>query len=298
MKRPQQQMSDRIVLSHMHVAPLLKAHQEGRGVATTSLDLGLSEVEVVIDRDSVILSGDVSLSLEALTGIAQDRNSCYLIGKSHLRKIQAFSEYTNLLYSLLPTDSAPTLMISGFPMHRIKGTNPWLDSRSKIQAIGRVSDQVLDTCTGLGYTAILAARKASSVVTVEVDPVVLELARLNPWSDELFSKHQIDQVVGDVVEEIEGFGDDTFSCVIHDPPTIGLAGDLYSGAFYRELHRVLRPRGKLFHYTGDSSSKLGRNTARGVAQRLREVGFRKVKPREEAFGLVGYKGRRRGDAGR
>ena len=148
---------------------------------------------------------------------------------------------------------------------------------------------MLDICTGLGYTAILAARNASSVVTVELDTVVLELARLNPWSGELFNSPKIRQVVGGVVEEIQDFADDSFSCVIHDPPTIGLAGDLYSGAFYGELHRVLRAGGRMFHYTGDPSSKLGRNTARGAAQRLREVGFSRVKPRDEAFGLVGFK---------
>ncbi len=92
------------------------------------------------------------------------------------------------------------------------------------------------------------------MVTVELDTVVLERARLNPWSGELFNSPKIRQVVGDVVEEIQDFADDSFSCVIHDPPTIGLAGDLYSGAFYGELHRVLRARGRLFHYAGDPSS--------------------------------------------
>jgi predicted methyltransferase len=289
MRTPQQQMSDWIVLSHRQAAPILRAHRDGHGVATTSLDVGLSEVEVVIEPDGVVVADEVRLAWRILEKIAADRNACFLVEDDEVSRIQVFSQRTNLFYSLLPTESAPTLMVSGIAMHRIKGTNPWLDSQSKIQAIGGVSGQVLDTCTGLGYTAILAARNASSVVTVELDPVVLELARLNPWSGELFNNPKIRQVVGDVVEEIEDFADDSFSCVIHDPPTIGLAGDLYSGAFYRDLHRVLRPKGKLFHYTGDPSSKLGRNTARGVAQRLREVGFTRVKPRDEAFGLVGFK---------
>jgi predicted methyltransferase len=289
MKTPQQQMSERIVLSRRQVVPILRAHRDGHGFTTTSLDLGMSEVEVAIEPDISVLSGDVSLPWQALEEIAEDRNACFLVEDDEVSRIQSFSERTSLFYSLLPTQSAPTLMVSGIAMHRIKDTNPWLDSQSKIQAIDRVSGQVLDTCTGLGYTAILAARNASSVVTVELDPVVLELARLNPWSGELFNNPKIRQIVGDVVEEIQDFADDSYSCVIHDPPTIGLAGDLYSGAFYRDLHRVLRPRGKLFHYTGDPSSKLGRNTARGVAHRLREVGFSRVKPRDEAFGLVGFK---------
>lgn len=283
-------MSDHVIISHRQVVPLLKAHQEGRHVVATSLDLGISEVEVVIESDHAVLGPGITLSVEMMEEIGRDRNACFLVNSGKARKIQTFSEHTNLFYSLLPTNSAPTLMISGIPMHRIKDTNPWLDSQSKVQALGRISGRVLDTCTGLGYTAILAARQAASVITVEVDPVVLELARLNPWSKELFSDPKIRQIVGSIVEEIGDFGNDMFSYIIHDPPTIGLAGDLYSGGFYRELHRVLRPRGRLFHYTGDPGSKLGRNTARGVARRLREVGFAKVQPKDQAFGLLAYRG--------
>ena len=38
---------------------------------------------------------------------------------------------------------------------------------------------MLDVCTGLGYTAIAAARTAEHVVTIELDPTVLEVARRN-----------------------------------------------------------------------------------------------------------------------
>jgi predicted methyltransferase len=282
-------MSDQVILSHRHVLPLLQAHQSGRHVATTSLDLGMSEVEVIIASDHVVLVPDTTLPLDLLRQIAQDQNACFLVESGKARKIREFSEHASLFYSLLPTDLAPTLMVSGIPMHRIKDTNPWLDSQSKVQALGRISGRVLDTCTGLGYTAILAAAKAASVITVELDPAVLELARLNPWSRELFDNPKIHQIIGSIVEEIEGFGDEMFSYMIHDPPTMSLAGDLYSGGFYRELYRVLRPKGRLFHYTGDPNSKLGRNTARGVAQRLREVGFAAVKPKDEAFGLAAHK---------
>ena len=177
-------------------------------------------------------------------------------------------------------------MISGIPRHRIKGTYRRLDSQSEIRAFGRISGKVLDTCTGLGYTAIQAARQASSVVTVEKDVAVLELARLNPWSEGLFTNPGIHQIVGNVVEEIEGFEDGLFSYVIHDPPAIVLAGELYSGAFYGELCRVIRAKGRLYHYTGHPKSKLGRNTVRGVARRLREVRFTRVKSTDEAFVLL------------
>ena len=85
------------------------------------------------------------------------------------------------------------------------------------------------------------------VLTVERDVAAPGLARSNSWPMELFTNPGMGQIVGNMIEEIEGFGDGLFSYVIHDPPTIGLAGDLYSGDFCRWLHRVLRPRGRLYH---------------------------------------------------
>lgn len=60
-----------------------------------------------------------------------------------------------------------------------------------------------------------------------------------------------------------------------DPPRFGIAGELYSQAFYHQLARVLRPGGRLFHYTG-SPNKLtsGRDVPREVATRLEIAGFK------------------------
>ncbi|MDH4293444.1 MAG: SAM-dependent methyltransferase, partial [Betaproteobacteria bacterium] len=62
--------------------------------------------------------------------------------------------------------------------------------------------------------------------------------------------------------------------VLHDPPRFGIAGELYSQVFYDELSRVLRRKGKLFHYTG-TPNKLtsGRDVPGEVSQRLRRAGF-------------------------
>jgi predicted methyltransferase len=62
--------------------------------------------------------------------------------------------------------------------------------------------------------------------------------------------------------------------VLHDPPRFGIAGELYSQVFYDHLARVLRPRGRLFHYTG-TPNKLtsGRDVPNEVASRLRSAGF-------------------------
>jgi predicted methyltransferase len=68
--------------------------------------------------------------------------------------------------------------------------------------------------------------------------------------------------------------DASFDAVLHDPPRFGIAGELYSQAFYDQLARVLRRKGRLFHYTG-APNKLtsGRDVPNEVAKRLRLAGF-------------------------
>ena len=90
-------------------------------------------------------------------------------------------------------------------------------------------------------------------------------------------------------DEIEGFEDESFSRVVHDPPTFSLAGELYSGDFYRHLFRVLKRKGRVFHYIGDLESRAGRNVARGVVRRRQEAGFSRVVRKPEAFGVVAFK---------
>jgi predicted methyltransferase len=174
-------------------------------------------------------------------------------------------------------------------MHRFKGIDPHRDTLLKIKTIAPVTGSVLDTATGLGYTAIEAAKTAERVTTVEIEPAALEVARLNPWSQRLFDNSRITQIVGDVYDEIEAFDDEAFDRVIHDPPAFNLAGDLYAGSFYRELCRVLRRKGRLFHYIGDLASKSGRTVSKGAIRRLQEAGFSRVVRHPEAFGLVAYK---------
>ena len=89
-------------------------------------------------------------------------------------------------------------------MHRIKDTNPHQDTLNKIKAIAPIKGDVLDTTTGLGYTAIEAAKRPDDVTTIEIDPMAQEIARLNPWSQALFNNPKITQVIGDAFDEIKG----------------------------------------------------------------------------------------------
>jgi predicted methyltransferase len=278
-----------IVLSYLQAKDLLEARAAGRNSVRVSLDLGLTNSEVAVRPEGVSLPGEQLLTWQDIETISSSEAGCFVIEDSVPRKAQIFSEETNRLYSLMPTGGAPTMLISGIPMHRIKGTDPQRDTLQKIKSIAPVVGRVLDTATGLGYTAIAAAQTAEHVVTIELDPAALEIARLNPWSQALFDNPKITQIVGDSFEEISELGEAAFTRVIHDPPAFNLAGDLYSGEFYRQLFRVLRPGGRLFHYIGDLESKSGRVVSKGAVRRLQEAGFSRVVRRPAAFALVAYK---------
>lgn len=276
-----------IVLSYVQAKPLLKLRGK-QAAATVSPDLGLSTVQAALDDAGIVFPDDERLSWDDAERIADAENGCFALEEGTIRKIQAFSETTNRQIVLMPTTGVPTMLIAGFPMHRIKGIDPHGDTLNKIKA-ARPTGTVLDTSMGLGYTAIQAARLADKVVTIELDPAVVEVAAQNPWSRELFSSPKIERRVGDSFDEVEEFDDGIFSVIIHDPPTIQLAGDLYSGEFYRSLYRILKPRGRLFHYIGDLSSPSVSRIVRGVTERLSAAGFQSVKKQPDAFGVVAQK---------
>lgn len=278
-----------VVISHYQAGPLLRAWAEGRSAATTSPDLGLSSTEVALDAGGATLTGGDRVTLDELRRVEESKTKCFVLEGGTIRPVERYSELTARAYSLMPTFSAPTLLISGIPMHRIKDTDPHQDTLAKVKSLAPVIGRVLDTATGLGYTAIESARSARRVVTIELDPAVLEVAQLNPWSAGLFDNPRITQLVGSSYDLVQEMADSSFERIIHDPPTLSLAGELYSAEFYWHLHRLLSRGGRLFHYVGDPSSKSGRGVTRGVARRLADVGFRRVVPRPEAFGLVAYR---------
>jgi predicted methyltransferase len=236
----------------------------------------------------LILPGAV-LAWNEIAEIARHDTACFVIENNHAEMIRGYSDLTGRVYGLMPTEAAPTMLISGLPMHRIKGTDPHKDTLAKIKAIAPITGRVLDTCTGLGYTAIEAAKTAERVITIELDPTAQEMARYNPWSRSLFDNPKIEQIIGDAFEVVPSFEASVFSCILHDPPMLSLAGELYSGEFYRDCWRVLQRNGKLFHYIGDPDSKSGARTTKGVVRRLQEAGFTRVVPKPQAFGVAAFK---------
>lgn len=180
----------------------------------------------------------------------------------------------------------PILEIDGVHMHSVL-SNPWADAVRRVNAAKvRRGMRVLDTCTGLGYTAIAAMERGAEVVTVELRREVLLLAEWNPWSERL---REATILLGDVRDVIKIFRDESFDRIIHDPPAFTIAGELYSRELYKEFFRVLKPGGILFHYTGETGKRRGIDVMRGVMERLREVGFEEVRKVPKAQGVVAKK---------
>lgn len=278
-----------VILSYIQARSLLEARKRGQAVVETSPDLGRSNTSVTLSTEGVRFAIGERLDWASVEKISQSKVNCYTVNANGMQSVQIFSQETNRLCSLMPTQGAPTMLIAGFVMHRIKDIDPWQHAQRMIASLAPVSGSMLDTATGLGYTAILATRTAESVTTIELDPGVQAIAQLNPWSQELFVNPKITQVMGDAYEVVPTFASESFDRIMHDPPALKLAGELYSGAFYRELCRILKHSGRLFHYVGDPDSKASSGITHGVVRRLQEAGFSYVVRRAQAYGVVAYK---------
>ena len=277
-----------VILSHFQTQ-LFPRNREATAGITVSPDLGLTEIEATLGPEGLFLPNGEHLDWGAIDEITGSENGCFAIQGGQPKKIQVFSATTNRLCSLMPTAGAPTMLVGGFTMHRIKDCDPYQDALAKVQAIAPIRGQVLDTATGLGYTAIEAARTAVQVHTIELDPGAQEIARQNPWSQALFNHPAITQHLGDSDELVETFPEGMFDRIIHDPPVMSLAGNLYGAEFYRKLHRTLSGKGRLFHYIGNPENRSMMSVTRGVSERLRAAGFSRVRPWPEAFGVVAEK---------
>ena len=275
-----------IVLSHFQANQLIKARGK-KSEIELSLDLERTKVKVQIG-ECVNLTDSESVTWKIVEEIAKKENACFAIENGEAGSIQTYSEAFGRVYTLYPTESAPTMLVSGIPMHRIKDTDPWQDTLNKMKAFGHTGGHILDTTTGLGYTAIMAAKNSANVISIEIDPAAREIARRNPWSQDLFGNPRIELMIGDSSDLIYEFDENSLNGIIHDPPMFNLAGELYSLSFYEQAHRVLKTNGRMFHYIGNPDSTSGKRVTRGVIQRLKNAGFRKVMKKPMAFGVLAY----------
>jgi predicted methyltransferase len=187
---------------------------------------------------------------------------------------QPVARYASSLIKLVPTDwGAPTFEIDGIKMLPTAQISPYADAERKVGLIQPRGKVILDTCGGLGYFAAWCVRgRAAHVRSYEKNPDVLWLRSLNPWSPAADDTLTLAQ--GDVTVAVTALAGNSMDAVLHDPPRFGIAGELYSQSFYDQLARVLKRKGKLFHYTGTPNRlSSGRDVPNEVANRLRTAGF-------------------------
>lgn len=247
-----------------------------------SLDLGVSQEEVTKD-DKIVNIRNNKIQLDSLLKLEDD--SCYSVENNKLKKIGFFSEETNLYYKLVPSIDFPTFTISSTPMHRHTNISPKKDTLLKIKEVSPIRGRVLDTCLGLGYTAIFSSKKAYEVHTFERDNAVIELTKVNPYSMGLYENKNIILHNEDVCFGIKNFKNEYFDEIIHDPPTFKLNPALYHPDFYKELYRVLKHRGVLYHYAPNPDKMKGRQFYNLIIKGLRNAGFCNIKYKETSSGV-------------
>ncbi len=266
---------------------LLAARDAGYSVWSGSLDLGKSKDSASLEPDTWHWRGQRYLYPHKL----KDRTIYYWDGDA----FAPASRFAGSLIKLVPTDwGAPTFEIDGIKMLVTARISPIEDARRKVALIEPRGKIVLDTCGGLGYFAACCLESGvERVDSFEKNADVLWLRTLNPWSpdpdehdpdehdpdghdpDAPASGGRLHLNHADVSQAIVQIPGASVDALLHDPPRFGIAGELYSQAFYDQLARVLRRGGRMFHYTG-SPNKLtsGRDVPREVAKRLEKAGFR------------------------
>lgn len=249
---------------------LAEASRAGGGEVQCSLDLDRSTTTICVGGDAWTYLGVTFPMMPA----CRDRTIYYWNGS----EFGPVARYDGALIKLVPTQwGAPTFEIDGIKMLPTQKVSPFDDARTKVGLIEPKGKRILDTCGGLGYFAAHCLEGgAQHVTSFEKHPTVVWLRSLNPWSPEHLHKGdpRLQLTQASVLDHIGAFESQSFDALLHDPPRFGIAGELYAQSFYDELARVLKRRGKLFHYTG-SPNRLttGRDVPNEVATRLKRAGF-------------------------
>ena len=252
------------VISTDTLRVIARAIQEEEKEIAISLDLGLTTTKITVTNQGIIYNNKII----AIKTPREKEKNCYYINKDRLEKIQFFAD--NKLYQLIPTSYRPIMKIAGNPMHK----QPFIERIEREKLKGKI----LDAGTGLGYTAIAAAKTAKEVITLERDQNVIELAKLNPYSQELFKNETIKQLKGDIVKKIITWKDHTFDAIILDGGTPRSSGDFFSLKNYEQAYRVLKNKKKLFHYVPSHHEKQGRDFIAETITRLKKAGFKTISP--------------------
>ncbi len=245
---------------------LRNAARAGAATVECSLDLQRSTSMVEVTVTDWVWQGQRF----PYPSVCKDRTIYYWTGES----FEPVSRYSGSLIKLVPTEwGPPTFEIDGIKMLPTAKVSPYADAERKVNLIQPRGKVVLDTCGGLGYFAAWCLQgQAKQILSYEKNPSVIWLRSLNPWSPQIGGGLTLTQA--DISEQISTLPSQTVDAILHDPPRFGIAGELYSQIFYDQLARVMKRKGKLFHYTG-TPNKLtsGRDVPNEVSNRLRHAGF-------------------------
>ena len=235
-------------------------------MVTCSLDLDRSTTSVEVDAAGWNWQGQRFPWIQR----CKERTIYFWDGE----RFEPVARFDTSLIKLVPTEwGPPTFEIDGIKMLPTAQVSPYADARQKVAMIEPNGKVILDTCGGLGYFAAWCLQgQARQVLSYEISSDVIWLRSLNPWSPKAGDGLTLTQA--DIAEQIAALADASVDAILHDPPRFGIAGDLYSQVFYDHLARVIKRKGKLFHYTG-TPNKLtsGRDVPNEVASRLRQAGF-------------------------
>jgi predicted methyltransferase len=245
---------------------LRAAARAGAPTVECSLDLERSTTTVEVGEGGWSWQGQRYPWLES----CKDRTIYYWTGEA----FEPVARFTTSLIKLVPTEwGPPTFEIDGIKMLATAQGSPYADAERKVGLIQPRGKVILDTCGGLGYFAAWCLLgQASQVLSYEKNPDVIWLRSLNPWSPAVGGALTLTEA--DISERIATLPAASVDAVLHDPPRFGIAGELYSQVFYDHLARVLKRKGKLFHYTGAPNRLAsGRDVPAEVAKRLRRAGF-------------------------
>jgi predicted methyltransferase len=251
---------------------LLAARASGTLTVTCSLDLSRTETVVKVGAAGWAWGERQFPFLNA----CKDRTVYHWSGSA----FEVVARFGTSLTKLVPTEwGAPTFEIDGIKMLPTARVSPYEDAKRKVNLIQPRGKRILDTCGGLGYFAAWCLRgHAARIDSYENNADVIWLRSLNPWSpDSLWSyepNNALTLTRADIVERISTLPNDSVDAILHDPPRFSIAGELYSQKFYAQLARVLKHKGRLFHYTGAPNKvSRGRDLHSEVATRLRRAGF-------------------------
>ena len=246
---------------------LLSARAAGIASIECSVDLARSMTAVDVFKEHWVWNGQCFPYISR----CKDRTIYYWTGAG----FEPAARFSTALVKLVPTDwGPPTFEIDGIKMLPTARVSPYADAQRKVELIQPRGKAILDTCGGLGYFAAWClAGGARQIASFEKNADVIWLRGLNPWSPDA-ADSALALTCGDIVEHSAALPAQSFDAILHDPPRFGIAGELYSQAFYDRLAQLLKRRGVLFHYTG-TPNKLtsNRDVPQEVAGSLRRAGF-------------------------